>query len=281
VRLARAERAKAAAELEFADAELKRATELRKQGTISEATLDRARLAVKTARAALEQSTAALAKRQADLDSARAALSSTRAGGQPMIAVTSPVSGRVMKRMQESSQLIAAGTPLLEVGNPAELEIVTDLLSADAVRVREGAEVIIEEWGGQEPLRGTVRRVEPFGFTKISALGIEEQRVNVITDFVSPREKWASLGHGYRVMTRMVVSQRRGVLKVPVSALFRTGEDWTVFAVNDRRAVVRKVTVGLRNPLEAEILDGLTEKDQVILHPSDRIADGVTVEPRA
>ena len=147
------------------------------------------------------------------------------------IPVRAPVNGRLFRRMQQSEVILAAGTPLLEIDDPATMEIVTDLLSTDAVKVKEHQEVIIEDWGGPQALKGIVRRVEPFGFYKISALGIEEQRVNVIVDFVSPHEEWASLGHGYRVETRVVIELRDNVLKVPESALFRVGSDWDVFRV--------------------------------------------------
>jgi HlyD family secretion protein len=284
VRLAEADRRKAMAERDFAEADLRRVAALQRQGTVAVATLDRARMAARTARAAMDQAMAALAKRQADLDSARAAIaagpSQGRFAGARIIAVTSPVSGRVMKRLQQSEQILAAGTPLVEMGDTARLEIVTDVLSADAVKVSEGAEVLIDEWGGPETLAGVVRRVEPFGFTKISALGIEEQRVNIVTDFTSSPERWRALGHGYRVLTRMVLGRRKDVLKVPVGALFHEGTDWAVFVVDRGRARRRAVEIGLKTPLEAEIKAGLSAGAAVIVHPSDRIGDGTAVAPR-
>jgi len=289
VNLAEAERARAQAQLDFAQSDLRRQEQLFREGTISEVTLDRARLSVRTARAALDQAIATVAKRRTDLETSRAAMAKA---GRPMgpgvrvdyIPVRAPVSGRILKRMQQSETILAAGTPLLEIGDPANLEIVTDLLSSDAVKVRDGQEVIIEEWGGPKPLKGIVRRVEPFGFTKISALGIEEQRVNVVIDFVSPREDWANLGHGYRVETRIVIERHADVPKVPVSALFRQGEDWAVFKVDGDTAGgtarVTKVKIGSRNTLDAEIVAGLVPGDIVILHPSDQVADGVRVAAR-
>lgn len=289
VDLAEAARARAKAQLDFAQSDLRRQEKLFREGTISELALDKAKLAVKTAQAEYDQTVATVGKRRSDLQSSRAALS---AAGKPMgpgvkinyVPVRAPVSGQVLKRMQQSEAILAAGTPLLEIGDPANLEIVTDLLSSDAVKVKEGQDVIIEDWGGPKPLKGVVRRIEPFGFTKISALGIEEQRVNVITDFTSPHEEWARLGHGYRVETRIVIERRLDVLKIPVSALFRDGEDWAVFAVNGNdgsgTAKLAKVKVGSRNTLEAEILSGLKTGERVIVHPSDKVADGVRVAER-
>ncbi|MCA9179752.1 MAG: HlyD family efflux transporter periplasmic adaptor subunit, partial [Planctomycetales bacterium] len=182
VGLAEADLARAKAELDFAKQELARTEQLAKEGTVSTSTLDRARLALRTAQAAYDQANTAVAKRRADLKTARAAMATAGSSrksdaGVTYIPVRAPVSGRVLKRMQQSAAVLAAGTPLLEVGDPSELEIVTDFLSTDAVKIREGNDVIIDDWGGPAPLRGKVRRVEPFGFRKVSALGVEEQRV--------------------------------------------------------------------------------------------------------
>ena len=186
----------------------------------------------------------------------------------------------ILRVIQESEAVVMAGAPLLEIGDSAELEIVVDLLSADAVRVSAGQRVIIEGWGGDQPLEGQVRRVEPFGFTKISALGIEEQRVNVIIDLVSPREQWDRLGHGYQVDLQIVLWENDNVIKLPLTALFRDGSDWAVFVANEGVAEKRMVNIGKRNGLDAEIVAGLEEGEQVILHPGDRIVDGVTVQSR-
>ncbi|MDH3969724.1 MAG: HlyD family efflux transporter periplasmic adaptor subunit, partial [Rhodospirillales bacterium] len=196
------------------------------------------------------------------------------------ISVRAPVDGCVLRLVQESEAVIAAGAPLVEIGDPRDLEVVVDLLSRDAVRIREGAEVAIDEWGGEAAVKGRVRRIEPTGFTKVSALGIEEQRVNVIIDFTDPPARWQSLGHGYRVEAHIVVWQSEDALKVPVSALFRYGEDWAVFVLTEGRARLRRVVVGHRNSLAAEVLDGLEEGERVVLYPSDRVSDGVTVTAR-
>ena len=236
-------------------------------------------------KAAEESATATVRMRRHQLEMARAMLitpsqKNGKAGGQCCVDVRAPVSGRVLRLIQESEGVIAAGTPLLEIGDPSDLEIVVDLLSSDAVKVREGAAVMIEGWGGEAVLKGTVRRIEPYGFTKISALGIEEQRVNAIIDFAEPRQKWNSLGHGFRVETRIVVWQGENVLKLPLSALFRQGEDWAVFALVAGKARLRTLTIGRSNQSEAELKDGLAEGDRVVLHPSDRIADGVALVAR-
>ncbi|MBM3513142.1 MAG: efflux RND transporter periplasmic adaptor subunit [Alphaproteobacteria bacterium] len=285
VRLAEAEQARAAAQLEFAQSDLRRQEQLLKEGNISQASFDRAKLQIKTAEAQLAQATASVVKRRADLDTSRAALAMAGRWSSgdvriDYVPVRAPVDGKLLKRMQQSEALLAAGTPLLEIGDPRDLEIVTDLLSADAVKIKVGNDASIEDWGGPIPLAGKVKRIEPFGFTKVSALGIEEQRVNVIIDFTSPPEQWQSLGHGYRVQTRIIIEKKQGVVKVPVSALFRTGADWTVYVADGGTARLRKVTVGSRNTLDAEIVEGLKDGDTILLHPSDLIEDGTSIAER-
>jgi HlyD family secretion protein len=196
------------------------------------------------------------------------------------VEVTSPVSGRVLRVLKESEGVVTPGTALLEVGDPADLEIVVDLLSTEAVKVRPGQPVSIEAWGGDAPLAGRVRRVEPFGFTKVSALGIEEQRVNVIIDFTDPPERWRRLGHGYRVEPRIILAATDKALKAPRAALFRDHGNWAVFVNESGRAVLRDVELGLENGLEAEIRKGLASGDQVVLQPGDRVSDGTRVKAR-
>jgi HlyD family secretion protein len=168
----------------------------------------------------------------------------------------------------------------MELGDPAELEIEIDVLSIDAVKVLPGAKVVLEHWGGPAPLLGRVRLVEPSGFLKISALGVEEQRVNVIVDFTDPLEKRPTLGDAYRVEARIVIWEQEDVLKLPVGALFRDGGDWAVFVVTGDRAETQHVKIGHRNDLEAEVLDGLTDGARVVVHPSDKVDDGVRVTVR-
>jgi HlyD family secretion protein len=186
----------------------------------------------------------------------------------------------VLKRLRESEAIVPAGEPLLEIGDPRKLEIVSDFLSTDAVRIRPGDPVSIERWGGEGPIRGCVRRIEPAGFMKISALGVEEQRVNVIIDFDDPFEAWKRLGDGYRVEVRVIVWQSEGVLRIPTSSLFRRGEDWAVFVVEDGRARLRRVEVGRRNGVQAQVLKGIDEGEVVIIHPSDTLEEGSRVTAR-
>lgn len=283
--LAAAEVERAEANLDFARTELTRQQSLMERGAVSERELDAARREFRTARAALATARAALQERIFDLDRARARLVSPvemreRGEACECIPIRAPVSGVVLRVLRESEGPVQAGEPLLEIGDASELEVVVDLLSADAVKVDAGDRAILEEWGGDGPLEAVVRRVEPYGFTKISALGIEEQRVNVVLDFAEPREEWASLGHGYRVEARIVLWDGEDVLKVPLSALFRDGGRWAVFAVEDGVARLRHVERGRNTGLEAEILSGLEEGQPIVLYPTNRVADGVRVVPR-
>jgi len=217
-----------------------------------------------------------------ELDVARAALTrtddATEANGWSF-PVKSPISGRVLRVFQESSTVVNAGERILEVGDPADLEVVADLLSTDAVRVEPGTRVLLEQWGGDEPLPGRVRLVEPSAFTKVSALGIEEQRVNVIIDFETPMDVFA-LGDGYRVEAAVVEWESDDVLTVPSGALFRDGTTWAVFTAVDDQATLTHVELGHRTDDAAEVLSGLTVGDQVILYPGDRVTAGTTIELR-
>jgi HlyD family secretion protein len=194
------------------------------------------------------------------------------------------VTGVVLAVLEESETVVDAGEPLVEVGDPADLEVVVDVLSRDAVQVAEGARATIEGWGGP-PLEATVRRVEPTGFTKVSALGVEEQRVNIILD-PAPAEDgalqpgWQRLGHGYRVDVRITVLAADDVLKVPLSALFREGDDWAVFVVVDGRAELRRIAIDARDRQDAMVTRGLAAGEQVVLYPSERIGDGTPVVAR-
>ena len=283
--LGRAEVEQAQAELDFADREFDRARELVQQGSSSQRDLDQAERAYRTRRAALATAQAGLDRSAYLLERARAQLVSPadrRAGDEQCacVALRSPVDGRVLRLLQQSEGVVEAGTPVVDVGDPRDLEIVVDLLSSDAVKVQSGQRVIIDGWGGDRPLEGRVRLVEPFGFTKVSALGIEEQRVNVIVDIVSARDEWTRLAHGYQVDARVVLAERTDAIKVPLTALFREGADWAVFAVERGRAKLTRVTLGDSDGIETEVATGLTEGDAVVLHPSDRVRDGVRLAPR-
>jgi HlyD family secretion protein len=199
--------------------------------------------------------------------------------GSP-ISLYSPVDGVVLRRLRESEAVVPAGEPLVEVGEPGDLEIVADYLSADAVKIQPGSRVLIEEWGGETDLEGVVRRVEPSGFIKISALGVEEQRVNVVVDFVDPPETRRGLADGFRVELKVVLWEGEEVLQVPTGSLFRSGDDWAVFAIDGGRAKLRTVEIGRRGGLVAEIVGGLEEGDRVVLHPGDSLVEGLRVKPR-
>ncbi len=275
---------RAEADLEFAESELARMRALARSHTVSENDLDSAVRRAKTADAAVAEARAELKVRQSEYQVARARLMTpaSRRGVTDCdcVSVYSPVSGEVLRVLDESERVVQSGEPLVEVGDPARLEVVVDLLSEDAVRVQAGQRAIIEAWGGPKPLEGVVRRVEPFGFTKVSALGIDEQRVNVVIDITEPRRHWERLGHGYRVEPRIVLWESRDVLKVPLAALFRQDQQWAVFVAQDRRAVLRPVEIGHENGLEAEVVSGLEAGERVVLRPGDRVSPGVRLQER-
>jgi HlyD family secretion protein len=209
-----------------------------------------------------------------DVEQARAALSLGGTRAASPYAVHAPVSGRVLRIPERSGRVVVAGDTLLVVGDPARLEIVADLLSSDAVKVHPGDTMLVEEWGGGHTLRGVIRRVEPAGFTKVSALGVEEQRVNVIGDLVEPA---GGLGDAYRVEVRVVLWKGEDVVTVPASAIYRSGGGWETFVVESGRARPRTVTIGHRGAFDVEVVSGLSPGEVVIRQPSDRISDGVRV----
>jgi HlyD family secretion protein len=267
----------------FSRNELKRYREIAKFGGTTDEHLAALDLDVRTRDAQLRAADLAVQAAEHEIEAVAALLrqfAGPSASHRTSIVLRSPISGVVLRIHQESEALVAAGTPLVEVGNPRQLEIVADLLSTDAVKVKSGFAAMIRAWGGDATLCARVRRVEPAGFTKISALGVEEQRVNVVLDFQQPQHGIHQLGDAYRVEVSVVVWERAGVLKVPTSALFRTAERWAVFAVRDGRAVQTEIEVGQRNALEAEVLSGLAEGDQVIVHPGDTVHDGAAVIER-
>lgn len=194
--------------------------------------------------------------------------------------IYSPISGRVLRVLQESAAVVTPGTPLLELGDPSDLEVEIDVLSREAVKIKPGDAVLLEHWGGARPLNGRVRLVEPSAFTKVSTLGVEEQRVYTIVDLVDPPDERASLGDGFRVEARIVIDQADGVLIVPTSALFRVGKENAVFVAKGGVAQQQIVQIGRQNGLEAEVLAGLNEGDQVVVHPSDQVEAGVAVRQR-
>ncbi len=283
---ARAERDAARAESELADVELRRIRRLAEAGISSEQQLDSAAATARARRDGLEAAESAVETARHELEAAQARLmlpaANPGAGTDDpdrTIRLRSPVDGVVLKRLRESEATVPKGEPLLEVGDPANLEVVADFLSTDAVKMRPGMPVLIDRWGGQSLLRGRLRRVEPSGFMKISALGVEEQRVWVVADFDDPQTAWESLGDEYRVEVRVVVWESESALQLPTGSLFRH-DGWAVFVVEDGRARRRPVEIGWRNGLHAEVLSGVEEGEIVIAHPSDAIADGVRVAER-
>ncbi len=284
VKFAEAEVRRIAASLEFYRKEFTRAEALALTGTIPVRRLDEARFDVEADEAALASAKAQVDVRRGERAGVAARLidpssAAPLAATACCIEIRSPVGGRVLKIIQESETIVQAGTPLIEIGDPLDLEVVAELLSTDAVQIKIGAPVRIDGWGGV-PLQGRVTRVDPAGFVKISALGIEEQRVRTWIDFTDPPEVRSQLGHDYRVIVHVTIWQADAVLTAPVGTLFRKGNDWAVFAIRDGRARTTIVTVGRRNNEIAEIVSGLVEGDEVVLHPSDRVLDGLRVVAR-
>lgn len=301
--LARAERERTLADKELADIELARLARLSEGDVVSESALDRARREARAGAAALATAEAGIAMREAQLASARARLeggepddgddaasgetgraaASWRGGaaGSGGLAIRAPADGRVLEVMQTSATTLPAGAAILRIGDiTGGLEVLVELLSSDAVQVAAGDAVVIEDWGGSGSLAATVDRVEPQGFTKVSALGVEEQRVRAILRFDDPQADRRGLGAGFRVEARIVVWERDDALVAPSSALFRDGERWSVYVVEEGKAVLRTVERGLDNGRQAEILDGLEEGARVVLYPSADLVDGTSVAQR-
>jgi HlyD family secretion protein len=274
----------AAAAAQLARQERVRAESLRQSNFVSAQALDAAITAETRARAAEQAAQHAVRVARFDLEAARAAVASTArlkgGGAAEQVEVRAPLASHVLKLLQESEGAVAAGQPLLEIGDPASLEVEVEVLSTHAVKIAPGSKVILDRWGGAEAVEGRVRVVEPSGFTKISALGVEEQRVRVIVDFASPREAWARLGDGYRVEARFVLWEGQDVLQLPTSALFRQGEGWAAFVIDGRRARMKQVEIGQRAGLATEVVSGLAAGDQVVAHPDETIRDGGRVKPR-
>ena len=274
----------AAADARYWESQLARVRELHEAGTISDEELNQTEADARRTGANLRSAEFSVEVARSELQAARTTLrhSAAQQSGQPAetVAAHAPISGSVLKVLRESEGVVSRGEPLLEIGNPRLLEVEVELLSADAVRAGPGTRVILERWGGEGPLEARVRVVEPFGFTKISALGVEEQRVLVIADIVSPSEEWEKLGDGYRVETKFILWEEDEVLQVPSSALFRRSDQWAVFVVDGEFARLRNVQLGRRSGLTAQILSGVEAGELVITHPDDSIEAGVRVSRR-
>lgn len=281
-KLAASELEGARAQLSFTRSDLERATKLAASGIISRADFERAQLARDSAISRNATAEAALKARQYDLENARALLIdpariSQAPGNRPSVKLVSPANGKILRVLHEDEAVVTAGTPILEVGDPRQLEILVPLVSEDAVKVHPGDVARITDWGGVGELAARVRRVEPSGFTKISALGVEEQRVNVLLDFTDQTSNLASIADGFRVIVNIVIWQRPRVLRLPATAMFRRGDGWAVFVVRGGRARLQPVQVGAVNDDFAELRAGAEEGEQVIIHPSDQVGDGTAV----
>lgn len=276
------QRAKAA--LDQAMADLERTRQLAKENLVSPVQLERDELAVQMNTREWEAAQFAVNVAEHQVELARAALLRAQQGAAgnavgERLEIRSPVAGRVLRVFQESEGMVAVGTPLLDLADPSDLEILVDVLTTDAVQIRPGMPVRIEQYGESLPLGGRVRLIEPSAFTKVSALGVEEQRVNVLIDITSPKEQWKDLGDGYRVEARIIVFSQMDAVKVPVGALFREGDRWAVFVVSDGRAYKRIVQIGRRSGAWAAVEQGLEPGEQVIVYPSDAVREGVRVKP--
>lgn len=283
---ASAEVLQAEKELRFAEAELERTRYLVGKKVMALNTLEKRQLDSDGAQQRLESARAQLDVRHHNLEIAEAKLlgPATRAGAAPAddccINLTSPVNGIILHIPVENEQIVQAGTPLVDIGNPFDTEISVDLLSTDAILVKPGASATVSGWGGPDELKARVKRVEPAAFTKISALGIEEQRVKAILEITDPPAKWMGLGHEYRVFVHITIWQSENALHIPLSALFRWEGNWAVFRVVGGLARLTKITAGQMNSSDVQVLSGLSAGETVIVHPSDLIADGVRVEIR-
>lgn len=273
---ARASTGGLAATLAQARNDLARAEELSERGFVSRAQLEAARTRVTTSNAALAQARAEVARLEAQLAPATGLASETE------VPVRAPVAGTVLSVVDESEGLVAEGTPLLWIGDPSRIEVVVDLLSREAVRAKPGDPVEMTRWGGEPPLTGTIRSIEPFGRTKVSALGIEEQRVNLVIGLdAASAGRAARLGHGFQLDATIILWETRDALRVPIAALFRgQGGGWQVFAMEGGRARRSDVRIGRINEEYGEVLGGLQEGQDVVLNPGGLIADGVRIRAR-
>jgi len=278
---ARAEHESRLNELEYARREADRHAELYEEEVIPVSVLDRVKRDLKIAQATERAAQSAVEAAWYEKENARAVVEiaqGTRLDRKQILEVRSPVQGVVLRRLRYQEGSVTSGTGILEIGNLDELEVRVDLLTVDAVRVRPGMRVEFMRWGGEKKLYGKVRLVEPAGFREVSALGVDEQRVAVLVQIVSPREHWANLGKEYRVEARFILWEDDEVVYIPTSALFRENRTWKVFVVEDGRAIIRDVEIGRRSGLRTQIMSGVFPGETVVTHPGDRVRDGVRVE---
>lgn len=281
VAAAAAEQDRFAAEARMADSDLARIRTLADKGFAARQALDATDAQARAARAAVRSAAAQLAVRRSELAAARSVLLGPETEGGRPVRVVAPVDGYVTRVLQESERSIAMGAPLVEIADQRGLEAAIEFLTQDAVRIREGMRAEVFDWGGQGAIPAIVRRVEPQGFTKVSALGVEEQRVLVLLRFEGPSATWSRIGPGYRVWGRVFLRQEAKAVKAPLGALVRADGGWAVYRVADGRARLAPVVVGAMTDREAEIRNGLKKGDQVVVFPSDKVVDGARVRARA
>jgi len=274
----------ATADAEYSRQSFDRNKKLAEDGYIARDVLDQAEAEVKRNNAGLLSAKAAVQTARAELERARAALRYSAVGEtadyRKIVTVRTPVAGSVLKIHRKSEGAVSVGEPLIDIGDPSSLEVKVEVLSADAVNIRPEIPVLFERWGGDIPLKGRVKIVEPEAFTKVSSLGVEEQRVLVIADITSLPEEWQRLGDEYRVEASFIIWESANVLQVPESALFRKDDRWAVFVQKDKKARLREVQVGHRNGLSAEVISGISEGETVIVYPDESIRDGTRVTMR-
>lgn len=283
--IARLQLETAKAEAEHAETERVRLYQLRAQDAVSEAELNEATLASRLKSDAQRAAQYAIEIADYELELERSALLLTQADGaadqrKMELEIPAPINGRILRILHENTAVVPAGTVLMEIGDPHDLEILVDVLSRDAVRIKPGASVRILRWGGDVPLHGTVRYVEPSGFTKFSALGVEEQRVNVVIDLVESTESRQSLGDAYRVEAAITLWHADTILKIPTHSLFRIGDKWAAFFVSDGLAIQRELKIGQMNDREAEVIEGAIEGEIVIEYPGDNVRSDLRVQAR-
>jgi len=263
--------------------ELKRLQTLVKKGVISQDAYDKAATEVQTSAAAKRSADFNIEVTRHELESAQTVFEYTAGTSSEVlerVPVQSPINGKILKLFRECEGPVRTGEALLEVGDPSVLEVEVDVLSADAVKIKPGMKVLFDRWGGEQALHGIVRIIEPAGFTKVSALGVEEQRVLVISDFTSAAEQWNRLGDGYRVEAKFILWDKDKVLQLPTSSLFRYQDGWAAFVIEGQYAKRRVIKIGKRNGLTAEILAGINEGELIINHPNDEVDDDTRIKQR-
>ena len=274
----------ATADADYIEKRLERIRNLYAKAYVAKDQFEQTESEAKKARAVQRSAKAAIDVARSELERAKTTLQNfspaKRTGKYNAVYVSSPVSGNIFRIYHESEGAVNVGEPLMDIGNSKNLEVRVEVLSSDAVKIKQGTNILFKRWGRDEPLTGRVRIVEPAGFTKISSLGVEEQRVLIIADITSPPEMWRVLGDGYRLEAHFIVWEGKDILQVPTSALFRSGKDWAVFAEEKGKARRRLVEVGQRTGLTAEIISGLKESERVVAYPDDSISDGTKIKPR-